>query len=174
MVLTPAITDNLHFLIAEVKTHLGHLQSFFAHGTVANAHRLLERSGHAYNLNLRVQNACMKHIALQSNEHSMSYRAVGRIANELERIAELARECLQQMNFLHTGARLDLSVFTPLLEKVDKSIDLISRALKDRDTQLALKLGKTERKLEKSYKKLVSQYTRQLKKKKHTEDLAGC
>ncbi len=173
MVLTPAITDNLHFLIAEVKTHLGHLQGFFAHGTVANAHRLLERSGHAYNLNLRVQNACMKHIALQSNEHSMSYRAVGRIANELERIAELARECLQQMNFLHTGARLDLSVFTPLLEKVDKSIDLISRALKDRDTQLALKLGKTERKLEKSYKKLVSRYTRQLKKKKHTEDLVS-
>ncbi|UTF59905.1 PhoU domain-containing protein [Gilvimarinus sp. DA14] len=173
MVLTPAITDNLHFLIAEVKTHLAHLQNFFAQGKVAHAHRLLERSGHAYNLNLRVQNACMKHVALQSNQHSMSYRAVSRIASELERIAELARECLQQMNFLHSGARLDLSVYLPLLQKVDKSIDLISRALKDRDTQLALKLGKTERKLEKSYKKLVSQYTRQLKKKKHTEDLVS-
>ncbi|WP_041523887.1 PhoU domain-containing protein [Gilvimarinus agarilyticus] len=173
MVLTPAITDSLYFLISEVKTHIGHLQSFFSHGTVAHAHRLLERSGHAYNLNLRVQNACMKHIALQSNQHSMSYRAISRIASELERIAELSRECLQQMNFLHSGARLDLTVFLPLLDKVDKSIDLISRALKDRDTQLALKLGRTERKLEKSYKKLVGHYTLQLKKKKHTEDLVS-
>ncbi len=171
MILSPAITDSLQFLIAEVKTHLGHLQSFFAHGKVSHAHRLLDRSGHAYNLNIRVQNACMTHIALQNNQHSISYRAISRIASELERIAELARECVQQMNVLHGGVRLDLSVYSPLLQKVDKSIDLIARALNDRDTQLALKLGKTERKLEKSYKKLVTQYTRQLKKKKHTEDL---
>jgi hypothetical protein len=54
---------------------------------------------------------------------------------------------------------------------VGKAIGLIEDATRDNDTRLALKIGRIEQKLDQAYKKLLKDYTAELKRRKNTEDL---
>lgn len=163
--------DNLRFLLVEVTSQLKHLLSYFETESMATAQRLLDRSGYAYNLMLRIQNSCTLHISQNNQADTMTLRAVSSIAVDLERIVELCRDCVHQLGYLRDAHKLDLLVYVPLLKQVYKSLHLVEKALLSSDTKLALKLGKTENKLEKSYKKLLRKYTDKLKNKKNTDDL---
>ncbi|XOV78288.1 MAG: PhoU domain-containing protein [Aestuariibacter sp.] len=165
------IQDNLRFLLVEVTSQLKSLLNYFETESPAVAHKLVNRSGYAYNLMLRIQNGCTLHISQHGFPDTMSLRAVSSIAGDLERLAELCRDCVHQLGYLREQHKLDLLVYVPLLKQVYKSLNLVEVALLSRDTELALKLGKTEHKLEKSYKKLLRKYTEKLKSKKHTDDL---
>ena len=171
MRLSKTIQDNLRFLLVEVDSQIKYLHDYFEFESTNVAQRIIDRSGYAYNLKLRIQNASMLHISERPATDTMSIRAVASIAGDLERIAELSRDCVHQLGYLGDSHKLDLSVYLPLLKQVSKSIQLIDEALSNSSTRLALKLGRSESKLDKSYKKLLKKYTRELKNKKHTEDL---
>ncbi len=171
MHLPKSTRDNLRFLLAEVVSQLKHLISYFETESISTAQRLLDRSGYAYNLMLRIQNSCTLHISQNRQADTMTLRALSSIATDLERIVELARECIHQLGYLRDSHKLDLLVYVPLLKQVYKSVYLVETALLCNDTQLALKLGRTENKLDKSYKKLLKKYTKKLKNKEYTDDL---
>ncbi len=167
------IRDNLRFLIAEVGSQVSNLQAFFDTGSVIVAQRILDRSGYAYNLKMRIHNSCLDHAVCRKGGETdtLSLRAMESVATDLERIAELCRDCIHQMGYLRNRDYLRRSAYGPLLERVVRGVDLVEDAVQDSDTHLALKIGRIEQKLDQAYRKLRKGYTVELKRKKHTEDL---
>ena len=90
------IRDNLRFLTAEVGSQVSNLQSFFENPSVTLANRILDRSGYAYNLKLRIQDSCLSKSQRQKRRgiDALSFRAIESIATDLERIAEHCRDCV--------------------------------------------------------------------------------
>lgn len=173
MRINKGILNNLRFLTAEVGSQVTNLRKFFATPSVTMAQRILDRSGYAYNLKLRIQNSCLN-VALRgkgAEADSLTLRAMEAIASDLERIAELCRDCIHQMGYLQHRKFMDKGVYGPMLRRVSRGIALIDRAVQGNDTKLALRIGGIERKLDRDYQKLRHSYTKQLKRKKNTEDL---
>ena len=82
------IRDNLRFLIAEVGSQVSSLRTCLDTPSVSVARRILDRSGYAYNLMLRIHDSC-HHQAIRAGESgadAASLRAIESIATDLERI----------------------------------------------------------------------------------------
>jgi len=173
------IRDNLSFLTAEVGSQIANLQDYFETFSVTIAQRILDRSGYAYNLKMRIHESCLNRIAdgKASEIDRLSLRSVESIATDLDRIAELCRDCIHRMGYLHGQRYLQYKTYAPLLERVGGGVGVIEKALQGNDTQLALKIGRIEQRLDQAYKKLLKNYTNELKKKqkreKDTEELVS-
>lgn len=164
------VRDNLRFLSVEVSSQVANLQVFFETRSVDVARRILNRSGYVHNLMLGIHNSCLQHTASSSRADPLSLRAAQTIAEELDRIAELCRDCIQNVGHLRDPKVLDSNTYAPLLSRIGKAIRLIDQLVQATDTRLALKIGKTESKLDKAYRKLLKHYIVQLKHKKKTRD----
>ena len=93
MQLPKSIRDNLRFLTIEVDSQIANLQTFFKTPTAAIARRILDRSGYAYNLKMRIHTSCVKRLAdckKCGNTETLALRGVEFIATDLERITELS------------------------------------------------------------------------------------
>ena len=90
------IRDNLRFLIAEVGSQVEALRDCFETSSMEDAQRILDRSGYAYNLMLRIHEDCHKRVR-GADAATNAVRAAGSIASELERISSLCRTCAKQM-----------------------------------------------------------------------------
>lgn len=170
MHLSSPIRDNLKFLVIEVNSQLSHLHTYLDTRVESIAQRILSRSGYSYNLMLRIHNAATRQMSRQDPQVSLQLNAVTSIATELERITELARECLQQARYIESDKAIKFSVYLPMIEKIMKNTQVIESSLFNTDTQAALKLGKAERKLDKSYQKIFKSSIKSLKKKKNIKD----
>ncbi len=168
-----SIRNNLRFLIAEVDTQVGSLKAYFTSPTEANARKILDRSGYSYNLKLRIHENCYSQISTQDegDTEALLFRAVETIATNLDNIAELCRECVQQATGLENLERLKDDHYEWLLERVLSGFELINRAISGNKTPIALKLGKIDYKLGLTYKKLLKKYTAELKHSSETKDL---
>ena len=178
------IHDNLRFLIAEVGSQLANLQTYVETASPTVAQRVLDRGGYAYNLKMRIHEGCINRLALRNkggnngrgkgrdgDVETLALRALESIATDLERIAELARECVRRLMSLERRRDIEPARLLPLLERVARGIELVEPAVSDNDTRLALKLGTIEHKLDRDYSRLLRRYTRSLKRRKHTEEL---
>lgn len=166
-----SIQDNLRFLLVEVSSQLTHLSSYCEHELASASRRILDRSGYAYNLKMRIQDACIRHLANGQMRNNNALRSLSAIAGDMERIAELCRDCVQQLSYLSNAHKINLKAYLPLINLVQGGVKLVESALFESNTQLALKLGKREEKLDSSYAKLLQKYTKQLKGAKQPEDL---
>ena len=172
-----SIRENLRFLIIEVSSQVGNLQDYFATCSVTVAKRILDRSGYTNNLKTSIHSSCLSRITSVKDvpvEASL-LRSLETIATDLVRIAELCRECIQQVGYLDDTGHLPSKLYIALLGRIDKGIHMTDIAINKGDTQLALKIGRIEKKLDCAYRKLLKKHTRELKlqKKKHTEDLVA-
>ncbi len=168
-----SIHDNLRFLTAEVGSQIYHLQTYIDTFSVTVAQRILDRSGYAHNLMMRIQNSCLNRIAGNKGSETdpVALRAVESIATDLEHISQLCRDCIHQMSHLRRRRCLRRRAYQPLLARVANGIELIEPALHDNDTRLALKIGRIEQRLDLAYRRLLKHYTARLKQRRHTEDL---
>ena len=172
-----SIRENLRFLIIEVSSQVGNLQTYFETHSVTVARRILDRSGYTNNLKTSIHSSCLSRISrvkCVQNEASL-LRSLETIATDLVRITELCRDCIQQVGYLDDTGHLPSKLYIALLGRVDKGINMIDVAIDKGDTRLALRIGCIEKKLDCAYEKLLKKHTRDLKlqKKKHTEDLVA-
>lgn len=167
------INHNMLFLIAEVGSQISGLQRYISIPTVANAAAVTERSGYAFNLKVRIHNDSHQYIAShhQHKTDSQVFNAINTIASNLERVAELCRDCIQHATKLNNKACLQADEYLLLLDRVASGISLIDKAILENDTQFALKISSVEQRLKQASEKLIKKYTIALKEKKHTEDL---
>lgn len=171
--LPQGVRDNLRFLVAEVGSQVLTLQRYFKTGSVSLARNILERSGYVYNLRTRIHDTCL-HYATSSKGKTYDpqvLRAMESIASDLERIAELGRDTLHHLDYLKQQRCIKHQALAPLLGKVEKGVQLVLRSVESGDTDLALKLGKIEQRLDAAYRKLHRHYLAKLKRKRHTDDL---
>ncbi len=168
-----AIHDNLCFLTVEVARQISNLGQFLESGETVVAQRVLDRGGYAYNLKTRIQDGCLTSVMDRDCKaaDTLSLRAVASIASDLERIAELSRNCVGQVKHLQDKRILRQRRYLPMLERVRRGIEQIDSALQQRDTRLALRIGRGKQKLGRSCRKLREEYTRQLKQGRDVEDL---
>ncbi|MBL3590929.1 MAG: phosphotransferase [gamma proteobacterium endosymbiont of Lamellibrachia anaximandri] len=173
MHLSKNIRDNLHFLIAEVGSQVGNLHAYIDTSSPPQAQRIVDRSGYAYNLKMRIHNSCLGQIVRHkgNDTRTQTLRAAESIATDLERIAELCRNCIHQMAYLKKKSCLRPADYARLLDQVSVGLQMVQPAIQDKDTGLALKLGQIEHHLDRDYRKLLKHHTKLLKKKQHTEDL---
>jgi hypothetical protein len=175
MQLPRSIRDNLRFLSVEVDSQVANLQSYFTEPSAAIARRIIDRRGYAYNLKMRIHNSCLSKLAncKDGGAETLTLRGVEFIATDLDRIAELCRDCIKQMDYLTNMKCIEPDAYGPMLERVRRGIELVEPAIHENDTRLALKIGQIEAKLDRDYSKLLKQYIAALKQKKNTEDLTN-
>ena len=174
MAIAKNIRNNLRFLIAEVSSQVSNLQSYLGSPSASVARRILDRSGYAYNLMLRIHDSCHSQvIKAASGTDAASLRAIESIATDLERITGLCRECIDQLDQLQNRRCPGASACKSMLGKVTAGLDRIEDAIRRNDTRLGLKIGRIKPALDKASHKLVKKYTAGLKRKKHTEDLVA-
>lgn len=175
MSIPKSIRDNLRFLITEVDSQVSNLQIYFETYSVTVAKRIIDRSGYTYNLKTSIHSSCLGKIAQNKNARSEAslLRSLETIATDLDRIAELCRDCIHQVGYLQDTNHLPSSLYVSLLERIAKGIRMTYTAIDKSDTKLALRMGRIEGKLDCAYGKLLKKHSRDLKrkKKKHTEDL---
>ncbi|MDQ6996081.1 MAG: phosphotransferase [Mariprofundus sp.] len=180
MPIPKTISDNLRFLLVEVRAQQQYLQTWFDYESAGIAERIFSRRGYTHNLALRIQNSCAEHMLQQvhddkqspaASSDSMRLRAMASMAADLERMADLSRDCMHQLQELRPSHRLNLSAYLPLLDLVATSIDVIEDAVLDRDTELALKLGRLVSRQKSACQKLLKKTTAQLQRRKYTDDL---
>jgi aminoglycoside phosphotransferase len=162
-------------MVAEVESQIIALQRYFKTGSSSVAQRLLERAGYTSNLRIRIQDACLFHSTRCKNRNydPQVLRAMENIATQLDRISQLCRDTLHQAGQLNRRKFLKHPSYRKMLNQVERSLGQISRSIERRDTDKALKLGRVGMKLEKRHSKVKSQYTRRLKKKRHSKDLVA-
>lgn len=175
MQLPKSIRDNLRFLAVEVDSQVANLQAYLTTPTAALARRILDRSGYAYNLKARIHSGCLSHLAdtEEGSPEALTLRGVELVATDLERIAELCRDCIKQMDHLSNMACLKAAAYVPMLKRVRDGIERVEPAIADNDTRQALKMGQIEARLDRDYDKLRKHYIGELKQGKHIEDLTG-
>ena len=167
--------NNLRFLIAEVGSQVSNLQAYLGTPSVNVARRILDRSGYAYNLMLRIHDSCHNQVKKggESGTGSASLRAIESIATDLERITGLCRECVQQLNQLQGRHCPGAGTCQSMLGRIGNGLDRTEPAIRRHDTRLALRIGRIKPRLDRASQKLVKKYTAGLKRKKHTEDLVA-
>lgn len=171
--LSQGIKDNLHFLCVEVDSQVANFSAYLSNPTPAIARRVLDRSGYAYNLKMRIHSSCVKSLSEISDDNSslLILRGAEFVATDLERITELCRECLKQLEYVELIKCLRADDYLPLLLRVRESIALIEQAISENDTHIALEVGQVSKYLDAKCLRLKGKYIDDLKKKENTEDL---
>jgi phosphate uptake regulator/aminoglycoside phosphotransferase (APT) family kinase protein len=167
------ICDNLHFLVGEVSAQVSSLQAYIETDSTAIAQRILDRSGYAYNLKKRIHTSCIRQISQSrsTDRETVLYGSLQHIATDLDRIAALCRDAIRQAGYLNDRKLLKPGRYAPLLKEVERGIDLIENAICENDTPKALKIGRSERRLDQHYRKLLRKFSAELKTSEGTEDL---
>ena len=175
MKLSKQIRNNLRFLLAEVGSQVDNLQACLDAPSATIARRILDRSGYAYNLMLRIHDSCHHQVikAGESATETASLRAIESIATDLEHITGLCRECIQQLDPMQKRRCPGAGACRDMLGRIIRGLDRIEDAIRQNDTRLALRIGRIKPRLDKASQKLVKKYTAGLKRNKHTEDLVA-
>ncbi|RLA01503.1 MAG: hypothetical protein DRQ45_05900 [Gammaproteobacteria bacterium] len=175
MRVTKNISNNFRFLIAEVGSQLSNLQTCLDTPSASVARHILDRSGYAYNLMLRIHDNCYTQVikASEADTDAASLRAIESISTDLEHITGLCCECIQQLDQLQNGRCPGAGTCISMLGRIARGLDHIEYAIRRNETGLALKIGRIKPRLDKDSKKLVKKFTAGLKRKKHTEDLVA-
>jgi hypothetical protein len=171
MKIPSGVSENLRFLIIEVESQVSNLATFLSSRSATVGQRIVSRSGYAYNLKMRIHGSCFTHAGSLKNDSDMlSMRAMESIATDLERIAELCRDCVHSIDNIGNCRCLRVESYGPLLKHVLKGVRLIEDAMNGHDTRLALKIGSARHRMGASVQQLMAKYTEALKKRRHTED----
>ncbi|MCP3963872.1 MAG: phosphotransferase [bacterium] len=167
------IRDNLRFLVAEVESQVKNLGIYLKTGSPTVALRVLDRSGYAHNLKMRIHDSCISRLARGKEDAAgtLTLRALELIATDLDRITELCRECVRHMMSVERRKHLKPKAYRRLLNRIGQGIGMVESVVMESNTRLALELGRIEHELDKDYRKLLEAHTAALKRKKSTEDL---
>jgi phosphate uptake regulator len=172
MTLPRNLRENLHFLLAETNAHLTLLKQYLDQPSLNLATRLMERRGYVESLRHTLYNHALKQMTAITKQEAdrQRLRSVETIATLLERIAELCRDAVVQASHMQNLRRLRAKEFQGMLARVDEALLQIEPALLEQDTRQALKIGKTERRLDRDYRKLLRDNTRAVKKEPQPAD----
>lgn len=168
------VSENLHFLCAELDGQLSNLEAYFVSPETTKAQKVILRAGYSYNLWSRVQSAALR--ALSGNtsapERQFQLHNAALVARNLDLIARMARRSLEHAEDVAQKTLLRPEVYPKIIRCVRKRIKEIQPAMDARDSDLAVKIGHTKNELDAFYDQLFGTYTRDMRKSKHTEDLS--
>jgi len=166
--LSAPLRDNFRFLWVEASTQVAELRDALDQGALDLARKVLDRSGYADNLKMRVRDGCIAAIMQtpKSSPDVLMLRAVESIAIDLERLTRLCRDCVRQYEKLDGVPRRKRRRHAALLAHVECGLELIEQAIAGIDTPAAVKAIKIKSKIDEDYKRLIRSCNADLKKGK--------
>lgn len=168
------IKDNLTFLAVEVGKQLEKTESLLASASLSGAQSVVNKDDYIDNLKTFIQRKCFAQAAAISPDDSSAVdllKAIDVIAVNLERISDFCENIISQTQFIEEPELVDAFDFAPLFEQVRLGVDLVTEALFERDTQLALRICRTEHVLDRLYAKAFRRILRKLEKGEFAQTL---
>lgn len=171
--LPQGVQDNLQFLCVEIDAQIANLQLYFERPTPILAKRIRDRAGYAYNLKTTIHSSAISSLLARDNEsiQSVALRSIEFIATDLERIAEICRNCVMQCKLITDYRLLMPKSHIGILKIVREAIELVIPAIQQSDSKFAIQISEISRKLQVDHNKLLKKYIHALKKRKDTEQL---
>ncbi|GAA0775905.1 hypothetical protein E1180_13250 [Roseibium denhamense] len=159
------IRENLHFLCAEIDGQLLQLEAFFKEPTAATARRIMDRAGYAHNLKTRIHTACLYQMgtAKKQNRKKLTLRSLEFIATDLQRLANLCRQCLRHVERIDQFSTLVPERYPALVTNVRTGVGKVEEALVKSDSETAISIGQQQDRIEAGYKKLFKTYTDEMR-----------
>ena len=151
MNLQQTIRHNLEFLQTEVVSRLESIKPYLDDTTPEAAENIFERGGYIASLKQRIHEACYRYLAESDhpdNPDVLRVRAIDIIATELERIAELGEDFVQQSIYLEDPRKKNFPRLRSQIDLVIEAVLLVHTALFENDTQIAIRIGRTQERLE--------------------------
>ncbi|WP_071673432.1 phosphotransferase [Nioella nitratireducens] len=169
-----AVGENLHFLCAELDGQLSNLEAYFEAPDPTTAQKVIQRAGYSYNLWSRVQSAALRGLSSKkpTRETQVQLHNAALVARNLDLIARMARRSLEHAEDVDRKALLRPEAYPKVIKRVRKRIKAILPAMEARDSDTAVKIGHAKADLDTLYDQLFRTYTQDMRKSKHTEDLA--
>ena len=174
MDLQQSIRHNLEFLQTELVSRLESIKTFLDDTSPEAAESILKRSGYISNLKQRIHDACYRYIAETDNSDApevLRVRAIDIIATELECIAGLGEEFVQQSIYLEDPGRKNFPRLLSQIDLVIEAVAMVHTALFENDTQVAIKIGRTQGRLERKFRKLLKKNAAALRDTSDAENL---
>ena len=174
MDLLQSIRHNLEFLQTEVIARLESIKTYLDDTSPEAAETIFNRSGYIANLKQRIHEACYRYIAETENRdtpEALQVRAIDIIATELERIADLGGEFVQQSVFLEDPGKNNFPKLVSQVDIVIDSVAMVQSALFSNDTQLATMIGRSQERLERKFRKLLKKNAASLRDTSDAENL---
>lgn len=170
-----AIDENLHFLCAEIDGQLAGVQAYFKDPGPAAAQKVLLRAGYSYNLAAKVANASTQGLSRKKLSHEAQnlLRNVELLARNLDLISRLARRSLTHAEDIERKDYLRPDAYAKVIAQVRASLKLLQPALNRADSKSAVRIGQTREKLDDLYDRMFRALTADMRKSKHTADLAN-
>lgn len=163
--LPKSVRENLHFLCAEIDGQLGQLETFFIDPSAARSRRIMDRAGYAHNLKTRIHTACLRQVAAtkRTNRRHLNLRSLEFIATDLQSLASLTRQCLGHVEKVERFATLVPERYPPMVRRVRYGVGNVEQALLKSDTNVAIKIGHLQDKLDADHRKVFQIYTRNMR-----------
>lgn len=169
------ISNNLHFLIAEVGLQLSNLLTYFDNHSPVLKKRILNRSGYVYNLKAGIHNNCLMQYSEEKldNVEQVLFKSIELIATDLEQIADLCRDCVQKTNRIKKKYFKHIRGLKRVIRQIEQGITLIEPAILESKSDLAIKISHIKKKIDKECERLSDNYINHIKKKSDTESLVN-
>ena len=174
MDLQQSIRHNLEFLQTELVSRLESIKTYLDDTSPEAAENIFKRSGYISSLKQRIHDACYRYIAETDNSDTpevLRVRAIDIIATELENIAGLGEEFVQQSIYLEDPGRKNFPRLLSQIDLVIEAVAMVHTALFENDTQLAIKIGRTQGRLERKFRKLLKKNAASLRDTSDAENL---
>ncbi|MQQ10201.1 phosphotransferase [Epibacterium sp. SM1979] len=170
-----SVSENLHFLCAELDGQLTSLEAYFDDPQPARAQKVILRAGYSYNLWSRVQRGCQDAIKGKKTRRDtqLLMHNCALVAQNLDLIARMARRCLQHAEDVARPELLRPAAYPKTIKILRKQIKDIIPAIEARDSERAVKMGQVKTDLDALYDQLFRTLTRDMRKLKQTEDLSN-
>lgn len=168
------VNENLRFLIHEVRKQLTRVKDFFESPSLDRIGSVLSKDDYIDNLKSVIQRKCYS-LAARSHDGTTPptgfLRAADAIAVNLERIADFCENVLDQARYLTSESVLKEYDCTPLFALVIKGLDLVEKALFDRDVETALQICRLENETDRVYFEGFQRVLEELKTGKRAQSL---
>ncbi len=183
------LEDKLHFMVLEVVRQLEDTLKIIKssgnrpeqqaaqpqkHPRADLVDKVKARDDHIDNYKSVIENICFSRIHGHETLHKQRVdfiRAVNIISNNLERISDFAVNIVGQIGYIETPVIMNDYKYRPYFEHMISSLELVNKALFQRDLHLALKICKAEFIIDKLYKNSFDTIIEELNFDKNKHDL---
>ncbi len=170
---TPGIDDNLQFLVLEVRQQLEEtLRLMSDPGSVSEA-KIFGRDDYIDNLKSTIENKAYALIGPANTDRKTvnRLRAINTVTTNLERIGDFTTNIVNQTHHLRDPRFMERYPYRSFFDEILKAVDIIIDALFRIDIPMAMKICRTEMRLDAMYKTQFERIMADLRTGKETENL---
>lgn len=151
---TPAIDENLRFLLVEVRKQVEHTKRFLAAPAGGTSEPVAARDDYIDNLKNRIQRACFAAAAGAARDDPAAVarlESIEIVTVNLERIADFCESIAAQVGYLEDLSVLSGRDFSPVADEVLAALATTEKAVFESRIDLALSICRAEHNLDRLY-----------------------